>query len=199
MDETIFNNIKKLSTPVGFFSVYSGNENISFSVINNEFNIPYEVYNDNENLIGSISTNTNYEIKIETSKLKIGEEYRIQFSNGKFKYCDSDEHTSCYDAVIDGWVVGIGAYDPNDEEKFEQAFCYSKIKGYLEENYIRTLDKYDETSFTKYTTEVCDDLNGFTFRIFDYSREFIFFSVAWVKVEEFQMIDYEEAIGLWLC
>ncbi|MCM1506208.1 MAG: hypothetical protein NC177_03595 [Ruminococcus flavefaciens] len=116
--EYIFHDIEDLTTPVGNFSVYYADKKIPFSVIRNNFDIPYS----------EINISDTYYILISTSALEIGSVYRVAFSCGQWEFEDSDEHTTCYCSVIGNWVVGIGAYDPNDDEKTAQIFSVFKIK-----------------------------------------------------------------------
>lgn len=201
MEESIiFKNIDKLYTPVGEFVVESENgERISFCVRNNLFDIPYEVGDNASQVTGIINTDTNYCIVIEADKLQVGIKYRIYFTAGNWEFCDSDEHTNCYNTVIDDWVVGIGAYDPNDEEKENQARDYSKKMGYLERGFVKMPSKYDESNFRAYSVEVLNELNGFEFILFDKSKDSVVFETAWIKVEKYPTIEYERALGLWLC
>lgn len=198
--EYVYRDIIELQTPVGSYIVFSETgERLLFSVIRNTMDWPYEVADHNGNEIAKLHTDTNYCIVIDSKKLDIGKVYKVAFTSGNWEYCDSDEHTTCYDAVIGDWVVGIGAYDPNDQEKEEQAFAYSKQMGYFERKFIQTPPEYDESKFIKYTVEVLDEYNGYSFRIFDHSFESIAFEVAWIKIEELPAIEYEGALGLWLC
>ena len=169
----------KLSTPVGSFIVVSDSgEPIMFSVVQDE---------------------RSYGVVIDSRKLEIGKIYKIFFTFGNWKFCDLNEHTTCYNTVINDWVVGIGAYDPNDEEKLEQAIEYSKQKGYLEQKFIVYPSKYDEVKFSKYTVDVLEECNGYSFRVFDYSFDNIRFEVAWIQVGELDVDECEEMLGVWLC
>ena len=198
--EYVYRDIIELQTPVGSYIIFSETgERIPFSVIRNTMDWPYEVADDNGNEIAKLHTDTNYCIVIDSKNLDIGKVYKVLFTFGNWEYCDSDEHTTCYDAVIDDWVLGIGAYDPNDQEKEDQSFAYSKQMGYLEHKFIQAPPEYDESKFIKYTVDVLDEYNGYSFRIFDHSFESIAFEVAWIKIEEFPAIEYEGALGLWLC
>lgn len=58
---------------------------------------------------------------------------------------------------------------------------------------------YDESKFREYSVEVLDELNGFEFVPYDKNRDIVRFEVAWIKVEEYPTIEYEGAIGFWLC
>lgn len=199
-ENIIYKDIDKLCTPVGEFVVASENgEHIRFSVRRNYYDIPYEVGNDPEHVIGAIQTDTNYCIEISADKLQVGIKYKVYFSEGRWEFNDSDEHTNCYSTVIADWVVGIGAYDPNDEEKEDQMWAYSKEMGYLEQRFIQAPPNYDESTFREYSVEVLDELNGFEFILYDKSRDKVRFEVAWIKIEEYPTIEYEGAIGFWLC
>ena len=201
-EELIFENIIKLQTPVGYFSVISGDEMITFSVKRNGIDWPSGVTDDEGNMIGEIHTDTNYCIVIDADKLQTGKTYIVKFvaSTGcKWEFCDSDEHTTCYDSIIDSWAVGIGALDPNDQEKEDQAWKYSKTKGFLQKNFIQEQPSYDESNFVQYTVEVLDTYDGYRFKLFDHSLNRIIFEVAWVKIDKFPSIEYEGALGLWLC
>lgn len=138
----IFKDIKALKTPVGEFAVYSGNRKINFSVIKNDFDIPYQIY-ENQNVTGEINISDTYHIIIDTSFLEIGSLYSIVFSSGKWEFCTSDENAYCYCTVIDNWCVGIGIYDQNEDERLNQALYYSEINGFHENNIIRHPEKYD--------------------------------------------------------
>ena len=179
MGEYIYRDIAKLATPVGAFVVVSETgETITFSVIRGE---------------------GGYGIIINSHKLEIGKKYMITFTSGNWRFCGSDEHTTCYNTVIDDWVVGIGGYDPNDEEKLDQAIAYSKQKGYLEQKIIVHPPKYDETRFTKHTVDALEKCNGYSFRVFDYSKEDIRFEVAWMQIGELGADECEEMLEVWLC
>lgn len=198
-NEYIYKHIQELTTPVGFFAVYDGDKKIPFSVVRNGMDLPYEVYENDGAVVGTIHTETNYQMVIETKDLQIGKEYIIRFSCGKWEYCDSDEHTTCYCTVIDNWVVGIGAYDPNDYEKDEQRWAYSKKRGYLERGFCQSPPTYDESNFEKYTVEELDNLQGYKFKLFDYRSEYVWFEVAWLQAKDYPIVEYEGALGLWLC
>lgn len=198
-EEYIYQDITELKTPVGSFRVFSNEDNIPFSVEKNGFDLPSGIYDENNNVIGTIHTETNYSIVIPASRLELGKEYTISFDKGNWEYCDSDEHTICFNTVIDEWAVGIGAYDPNDQEKDRQAWEYSEQMGFLKQNFIQEPPEYDETDFIRYTTEALDECNGFKFKLFDYTADKIYFDVAWIKIEEYPTIEYEGALGFWLC
>ena len=197
--EYIYKHIRELSTPAGIVAVYDGDKKMPFSVVRNCMDIPYEIYGDGGEKIGTIHTETNYQIIIESKKLQIGKEYIIKFSRGKWEYCDSDEHTTCYCTTIGDWVIGIGAYDPCDYWKDEQVWKYSKQQGFLERGFCQEPPIYDERVFEKYTVEELDDLSGYKFKLFDYKSDSIRFEVAWLQVKDYPIIEYESSLGLWLC
>ena len=198
----IYKGIDALQTPVGCFTVSNGNERIRFSVARNCYDMPYGVYDHaSQTVIGKIHTDTNYHILIDTSKLNIGTTYTVAFSSGIWGYCDSDEHTACYSTIIGNWAVGIGAYDPNDEEKLDQALKYSEKTGLLKKNrIIEYPDQFDESLFTSHTIEFSPDLRGFEFKILDKSLAEISFEVAWIQIKDDYASDfYISALGFWLC
>ncbi|MBQ5755568.1 MAG: hypothetical protein IIV90_07840, partial [Oscillospiraceae bacterium] len=161
----ICENTTELTTPVGVFSVWDGQEKVPFSVCRNLMCSPWDVYDEAyENVVGTIYTETNYTIAMKAEKLLAGKEYRISFSNGIWEYCGGDEHTSCYCTTIDGWMVGIGAYDPNDEEKDDQMVEYSQKNGYLAKGDYRDPPFYDESRFKGYTVWNLERLNGYKFK-----------------------------------
>lgn len=201
-DRYIYFNIYALITPVGEFTVtrLSDRKKVSFSVLENRFNYTHKVLNENNDIIGTINSDTNYQIEISTQNLEIGVEYMISFSSGKWEFLDSDEHTDCYSTFINGWVVGIGAYDPNDQEKFDQSWEYSKQKGYLDKHIIIEPPKFDETKFISHTLDALETLNGYRFKILDKSEGgIIVFEVAWIEAKLFGKDEYETALSLWLC
>lgn len=71
----IYRHIRELITPVGFFSIYDGDKKLLFSVVRNGMDVPCEVYNDDGAVVGTIQTETNYQIIIESKSLQIGKEY----------------------------------------------------------------------------------------------------------------------------
>lgn len=177
-------------------------EIIPFSVKRNQSDWPKNVVDEDNNLIGIIQTDTNYSIVIDVKRLQLGKEYMICFNtefDDKWEYCDSDEYTTCFSSVINGWVVGIGAYDPNSQEKMDQAYRYSEKMGYLKQNYIMHPATYDETIFHMHSVETLAALDGYSFKLYDYTRKEVCFEVAWIKVGEYPIVEYESALGLWLC
>lgn len=190
--EYIFRDIEELITPVGNFSVYCADKKIPFSVIRNNFDVPYSIYDENHNEINIADT---YYILINTSALEIGSVYKIAFSCGEWEFETSDEHTTCYCSVIKNWAVGIGAYDPNDDEKTAQIFQYSKLNGF---NGLRCPNKYDESKFISHIIETLPEKNGYSFRLIDKSWEYIQFPVAWIEIKDYNAEIYRRALGFWL-
>ncbi len=200
--EYIFENIKKLQTPVGFFEIESAGEKTAFSVKKNIVNMPVEITDENSRKKGKIAAKTNYSIIIDAAKLQLNKDYSINFKSDHecvWKFCDSDEHTTCYNSIINGWFVGIGANDPNDETKTQQSLNYSEENAFFGGHVIKEPPEYDETAFTAYTVDVLELFNGYRFKLFDYSISQIHFEVAWLKKGKFADIEYENALGMWLC
>lgn len=198
--EYVYRNITELLTPVGSYKINDDTgKNLPFSVVKNLMDCPCEVTDDVGNIVTKLHTDTNYSIVVDSKILDVGKDYHILFSAGKWKFCDSDEHSTCFVSVIEDWAIGIGAYDPNNQEKEDQAYEYSKQMGYLKHMVIQDPPEYCESKFVKYTVEVLDECNGYCFRIFDHSFENVFFEVAWIKIGSLPTIEYEGALGLWLC
>jgi len=99
-ESIIYKDIDKLCTPVGEFVVVAeSGERIRFSVRKNYYDVPYEVGEDSEHVTGTIQTDTNYCIIIDSNKLQVGTNYKVFFSAGLWEFNDSDEHTNCYSTV----------------------------------------------------------------------------------------------------
>ncbi|MCR5725980.1 MAG: hypothetical protein K6G24_00800 [Lachnospiraceae bacterium] len=195
----IFKDIDELVTPVGAFRVLDGGRRVPFSVVKNPFDYPSEVYDKARNVIGTITSDTNYRIVIPISRLEIGKDYMVRFSAGEWRSNCSGEHTTCACTVIGDWVVGIGAYDWNDDEKEEQCWKYSAQKGYLDKGFVKEPPEYDESDFAKYSVFVMDDYNGYLIRLYDKTEKYVYIEVAWVKIERYSADEYEGALGVWLC
>jgi len=195
IQEHIYENITELKTPVGYFFVTDGNVNIPFSVRKNTFDVPYHIYDNNQQVIGELKTETNFDLVIDTSKLKIGCYYHIGFSNGTFSFGGSDEHTESVVSTIENWSVGIGSYNPNDDEELEQAILYTgKDKGYIQYPPV-----FDETKFVRYTvSSASESAEGFDFKLLDYSYPAIVFKVAWIENDNCDKDTCEDAIDFWI-
>lgn len=197
MNGCICKNIIRLETPVGNYCISDGKNNIPFSVYENSYKVPYYIYEDGE-IADELSTETNYAIVIDLKNLQIGKEYRIVFSESGLKYGGSDEHTESRVMTIDGWCVGIGAYDPNDVEKIVQDVEYSKKTGAYESGFIQAPPEYDESKFKSYFLTAAEDGSGFTFKLLDESVDRIVFKVAWIQGGFYEKEIYESAIDFWL-
>lgn len=195
MGKYIHEDIAELKTPVGYFFVTDGNVNIPFSIKKNTFNVPYQIYDDNNQVIDEINIETNYDLVIDANKIELGCYYYIRFSNGTFSFGGSDEHTESIVTTIENWSVGIGSYNPNDDEEIEQAnFCTGKDKGYNQYPPV-----FDEKRFVRYTvSSASESSGGFEFKLLDYSYPEIVFKVAWIKNDTYDKDTYEDALGFWL-
>lgn len=93
-EDLIFSNLAELKTPVGTIAVECLGERIHFDVVPGIFSSSYEIYSDdNKTIIEHIFADANYQIRIPTNDLKIGENYTIKFNGGTFHYNGGDEHT----------------------------------------------------------------------------------------------------------
>ena len=57
---------------------------------------------------------------------------------------------------------------------------------------------YDESQFSAYTVCETEDSSGFRLRLIDRTMEQITFKVAWVKMDKYPALEYENALGFWL-
>ena len=65
MDQAIYKGIYVLETPIGNITVCNKGEEIPFDVVNNTYNVAYEVYDSQgEHILYEIQTDTNYAIEI---------------------------------------------------------------------------------------------------------------------------------------
>jgi len=192
MEDYIYENITLLKTPVGYFYVTDGQKHIPFSVRKNGFDVPYEVYDIKKNGTYEFNTETNYDLVIDLRELRMGITYRIGFSGGKLHFGGSDEHTESLVTTIGKWSVGLGAFDPNDDEKTEQAIKYTG-RG---KSHIQDPPFFDETKFIRY--DVSSTSDGFDFRLLDRSCPYIVFTAAWIENTVYDKDIYEDAIDFWL-
>lgn len=192
--------IDELRTPCGKITIEDrSGKKLKFTLGFNPFNNNYDIHDDeNSNIVDSINTKTNYKIVIPVDKLQTEEQYNLRFDGGKLEYGSGDEHTTSLVGTFDGYSVGIGAYDPNDELKEEQIWNYSKRKGYLAERTLITPPEYDERNFINYTVDSLEDMTGFTFKIYDYGFEEVCFNVAWIENSEYESGLYESALDFWI-
>ena len=185
MEKYIYTDITELVCQIGKFSVNYENTKIPFSVRKNSYNVPYY----------DITTETNYALDIDTNLLEINKQYDIVFSEGGLHFRGSDEHTESIVTTIENWSIGIGAYNPNDDEEIEQAILYTgKDKGYIQYPPV-----FDETRFVRYTvSSASESSGGFEFKLLDYSYPEIVFNVAWIKNNTYDKDTYEDALDFWL-
>lgn len=199
MGEYVFCNITELASPVGIFTVKYQEKRIPFSIKKNNFDIPVEVYDsENRNVVAMLQTETNYALIIDFSNLEIGITYKISFSCGNLKRFDSDEHTEALTTTINGYSVGIGMYNPNDDEEIEQSICYSKQRGFYTQKMIIEPPSYDETKFRGYTIKQAEDKTGYYFKVLDNTLDKITFLVAWIENKSLSANKYEDALSFWL-
>ena len=195
MEKYIYEDVTELKTPVGYFFVTDGKVKIPFSIRKSTFNVPYQIYDNNNQVIDEINIETNYDLVIDVNKIKLGCYYYISFSEGTFSFGGSDEHTESIVTTIENWSIGIGAYNPNDDEEIEQAISYTgKDKGYVQYPPV-----FDETRFARYTgSSASESSGGFEFKLLDYSYPEIVFNVAWIKNNTYDKDTYEDALDFWL-
>lgn len=112
-------------------------------------------------------------------------------------YGDSDEHTEAVSGTANGYSIAIGSYDPNDDEKLDQAYEYTEKLGDLAGNMIICPPKYDESRFERYDVDMLEDYSGFRFHLIDGSERKLYFSIAWIKNELSDPSEYEAAVGFW--
>lgn len=186
-----------LRTPCGnILVVDEDNTYIPFHIEKNKFDCDYEFENA-EGKTKVINTDTNYALVIKTSSLKYGTRYQIYMTDTKLEFGDSDERTECVSGCSNGYCIAIGAYSPNDDEKQEQAYAYSKKMGFLKHRFIQDPPTFDESKFTKYDVERLDDNSGFSFHLIDDKCSEIRFYVAWIRSEKSYEVHYEGAVQFW--
>lgn len=193
----IYHKICSLPTPCGEITVRDENgEPCRFSVEKNFFCSDYTLYHGTEEE-EAVNTDTNYDICIHTEDLAIGHVYKIALTGCRLRFGDSDEHTQAVSGTSNGYSIAIGSYDPNDEEKLDQAYAYSREQGFLSRIGIMPPPQYDESRFVQYDVEMLEDHSGFWFRLIDRSLPEVTFSVAWIKNEHDDPWAYEGAVGYW--
>ena len=171
----LLSNITELEAPIGKYIITDGNVNLTFSVSKNYHDYPFVVQSgDNQVTIGEIQPVFVYDLILEVAPLEVGKTYQVSFIPGGLEFSDSGQYTIGYSVTRDGWVAGLGAYDPNDRE-----------------DYLRTGPQ-------EYIIEPSSDGTGFSFKLIDKSRKRMYFTAAWVKIEQFSQNVYEEAIGMWI-
>ncbi len=190
-------NLKELVTPCGVITIVDKNNNcIPFTVRKNLFDCPYSFKNTQGETV-TLHTDTNYEIVIKTSDLEKGVMHQIRLKGTQLVYGDSDEHTECISGCSNGYCIAIGTWLPNDDEKLQQAEEYSEKMGFLKYNSIIEPPQYDTSRFKEYDVEMSDDCSGYSFYLIDDTISEIFFSVAWIKSNGVDDLEYESAVQYW--
>ena len=190
-------NLKKLVTPCGVITIVDKNHNcIPFAVQKNPFDCPYSFKNAQGQTV-TLHTDTNYKIVIKTSDLQKEVTHQIALKGAQLRYGDSDEHTECISGCSNGYCIAIGTWLPNDDEKLWQAEDYSERMGFLKRNSIIEPPQYDTSKFKEYDVEMSDDCSGYTFYLIDDTISEIFFSVAWIKSNGVDELEYESAVQFW--
>ncbi len=181
--------IDRLITPCGEVVVTDEKgERVLFSVRRYGF-APYRIFvgTPDEQVIEPIA---NYEICIDSRRLRLGERYRIRMSGIRLEFGGADERTIGVVGTANGYSLGLGAYDPNDEEKMDQDIAASED---------RLL--YDKSRFVQYDLEMLPDFSGFSFELLDRSVAELRFPVAWIgnpRPENARFRDaYEGAVNCW--
>ena len=131
---------------------------------------------------------------IKTSDLQKEVTHQIVLKGAQLRYGDSDEHTECISGCSNGCCIAIGTWLPNDDEKLWQAEDYSERMGFLKRNSIIEPPQYDTSKFKEYDVEMTDDCSGYTFYLIDDTISEIFFSVAWIKSNGVDELEYESAV-----
>ena len=190
-------NLKKLVTPCGVITIVDKNNNcIPFAVQKNPFDCPYSFKNAQGQTV-TLHNDTNYKIVIKTSDLQKEVTHQIVLKGAQLRYGDSDEHTECISGCSNGYCIAIGTWLPNDDEKLWQAEDYSERMGFLKRNSIIEPPQYDTSKFKEYDVEMSDDCSGYTFYLIDDTISEIFFSVAWIKNNGVDELEYESAVQFW--
>ena len=191
----IYRHIDFLSTPCGEITVTDEDgKRCVFSVKQNPYRPDWHLFcgTDGEEIL---NTDTNYLLCIQASDLVLGRTYKICLTGDPLHFGDSDEHTEAVSGTFNGYSIAIGAYDPNDDEKLDQASRYSKKQGF--HGVIVSLSQYDESRFVQYDVEMLENYSGFSFRLLENSVQEIKFPIAWVKNKHRNLPDYEAAVELW--
>lgn len=190
-------NRRVLFTPCGDILVVDrAGKQIPFTVKENSYGTDYELTN-SKGERKDVNTKTKYDVLLDVADLTLDEEYKICLHGAKLHYGDSDEHTECVSGSANGYSIAIGAYDPNDEDKMDQAYAYSKATGYLAKRVLVCPPEYDESKFIRYDVEMLEDCSGFRFRLIDLSWPTVIFPVAWIKNEPGEEMYYEGAVEFW--
>ena len=88
MDEYVFENIKRLETPVGYFSITDGEKEMPFSVKKCTYTV--NIYGESDEILREIFVDTSYAVEIKTFDYEIGKIYKFAFSS-VLEEVDGDE------------------------------------------------------------------------------------------------------------
>lgn len=121
----VYEAIHSLWTPCGEIVVVDERQKRRrFSVKQNPYRPDYYLHRGTERE-EILNTDTNYLLCIHTGDLILNRPYQIRLMGGPLHVGSSDEHTEAVSGTSHGYSMAIGAYDPNDEEKMQQAYAYS--------------------------------------------------------------------------
>jgi len=186
-----------LQTPCG--KVYIIDEcgvRIPFTLRKNTYDCEYDC-EDEAGKTKIISTDTNYNIVVDVSSLQLKKEYKVMFEGATLEFGGSDERAVCISGKANGYCIALGSHLPNDDERMEQAYEYSKKMGYLEHRTIQDPPEFDESKFVQYDADILDDYSGFRFHLVDFSRKEILFPIAWIKSEPEYEQHFQSAVEFW--
>ena len=193
MDEYVFENIKRLETPVGYFSITDGEKEMPFSVKKGAYSV--YIYGEDDEVLREVFADTSYAVEIKTSDYEIGKIYKFAFSS-VLEEVDGDEPQHSRYGIIGNCVVGIGMYNPNECDELDQCYKYSKEIG--AEHELHEPPFYDETDFQLYSMRYSEDRKGFDFKLLDRSREKIYFDSAWMTAGKYSLEDCEYVVDFWV-
>lgn len=186
-----------LKTPCGtVFITDEDGTRISFSLRKNIFDCDY-AFESATGTVKTVNTETNYCIVVSASLLQLKKEYKIVLEGITLEFGSSDEQTVCVSGKGNGYCIALGTYLPNDDERMNQAYAYSKQIGLLSNRVIQDPPKFDESKFVQYDADVLDDYSGFRFHLIDQTREEIVFPIAWMKSEPDDELHYQSAVEFW--
>lgn len=135
-----------------------------------------------------------YEIRIETDDLTVGEWYDLRFLGPKLEYFDADEWTYSYGVSRDDWTLAIETFNRNENEVMRQADEYTKRNGIV--GCIVIPDELDESKLKRYRLEWGVENNSCTFKLLEKSPLPIPFSIMWVKHEgDLPDLEYENILS----
>ncbi len=189
--------ITKLETPCGVITVSDSSGNlIPFSLKPSTYNVPYEVYVDNNPTI-VLTPEQNLHICISPSDIEKNKEYFIILEGTPLHFGGSDERSVCVTGSSNGYSIGLGAYIHNEEERDHQAYLFSKKMGYYEKGFIQDPPHFDESTFEWFDTEMLEDKQGFVFHRIDDTPKDIIFTTAWLSNELASADECEGAVDFW--